>query len=185
MEELGLTVYYLNNPLDIAGTFEAMRTLAALSGHEAEAETLIAALQGRVDVVAAKLEGIAETPSVYYELDASDPAKPFTPGAGTFYTGLIAMAGGRSVTADLPSQWAQVSLEQLLVEDPDLILLGDAMWGVTPGSVAARPGWNALTAVKAGRVLPFDDNLIVRFGPRQVDGLEALAAIFHPEVFDK
>jgi iron complex transport system substrate-binding protein len=68
--------------------------------------------------------------------------------------------------------------------DPDLILLGDAMWGVTPESLALRPGWEALTAVKEGRVLPFDDNLIVRFGPRQVDGLEALASILHPEAFE-
>jgi iron complex transport system substrate-binding protein len=184
LKDLGLTVYYLGNPPDIAGTFDAMRTLAVLSGHKAEAEKVIAGLQNRANAVTEKLEGITDRPSVYYELDASDPAKPFTPGAGTFYTELIAMAGGRSVTADLPSQWAQISLEQLLVEDPDLILLGDAMWGVTPESVAARPGWDALSAVKSGHVLPFDDNLIVRFGPRQVDGLEALAALFHPGLFE-
>ena len=67
--------------------------------------------------------------------------------------------------------------------DPDLILLGDAMWGVTPESVAQRPGWEALSAVKEGRVLPFDDNLIARIGPRQVDGLETLARVLHPEAF--
>jgi len=50
--------------------------------------------------------------------------------------------------------------------------------------VAVRPGWDALSAVKEGRVLPFDDNLLARIGPRQVDGLEALAKIFHPEAFD-
>ena len=117
------------------------------------------------------------------ELDATDPAKPYTPGPGTFYTAMIEQAGGANVGAELDSEWAQVSLEFLLVRDPQYILLGDAMWGVTPESIAERPGWDALTAVKEERVLPFDDNLIARIGPRQVDGLEALAQILHPEAF--
>ncbi len=57
------------------------------------------------------------------------------------------------------------------------------MWGITPESVAERAGWDSLTAVANGEVLPFDDNLIARIGPRQVDGLEALASIFHPDLF--
>jgi len=84
----------------------------------------------------------------------------------------------------LDMEWAQISLETLLLADPDYILLGDAMWGVTPESVAQRPGWDALSAVKESRVLPFDDNLIARVGPRQVDGLEALAELFHPDLFE-
>jgi len=46
-----------------------------------------------------------------------------------------------------------------------------------------RTGWHSLTAVKEGRVLPFDDNLLVRYGPRLLDGLEALAKALHPEIF--
>jgi iron complex transport system substrate-binding protein len=120
---------------------------------------------------------------VYYELDATDPAKPYTPGPGTFYTALIETAGGINIGASLSGEWAQIGLEALLSMDPDLILLGDAQWGVTPESIAQRPGWNTLTAVKNNRVLPFDDNLIARIGPRQVDGLEALARVLHPEAF--
>jgi iron complex transport system substrate-binding protein len=61
--------------------------------------------------------------------------------------------------------------------------LGDTAYGITPESVAQRAGWQTLTAVKEGRVLPFDDNLLVRYGPRILDGLEALAKILHPELF--
>ena len=184
LEDLGLTVYYLANPTDLAGTFDAIQTLGTLSGHEAEAETLITNLEARVEAVDSALDSIEQTPTVYYELDATDPAKPYTPGPGTFYTAMITRAGGKNIGAELESAWAQISLEQLLVVDPDYILLGDAMWGITPESVAERPGWDALGAVQEGRVLPFDDNLIARIGPRQVDGLEALAEILHPEAFD-
>jgi len=184
LEDLDLTVYYLANPGDLEGTFDAIRTIGMLSGHEEQAQALTADLEARVQAVEEALAPIETRPTVYYELDATDPAKPYTPGPGTFYTSMIDQAGGTNIGAELDSEWAQVSLEFLLVQDPDYILLGDAMWGVTPESLAARPGWDALTAVHEGRVLPFDDNLIVRFGPRQVEGLEALAEILHPEAFE-
>jgi iron complex transport system substrate-binding protein len=183
LEDLGLKVYYLANPTDLDGTFAALNTLGTISGHVSEADKLVKALSGRVDAVKAALKNISTKPSVYYELDATDPAKPYTPGPRTFYTSLIETAGGVNFGTSLSGEWAQVSLEALLTANPDIILLGDAMWGITPESVAQRPGWSALTAVKEGHVLPFDDNLIARIGPRQVDGLEALARVLHPEAF--
>jgi iron complex transport system substrate-binding protein len=79
--------------------------------------------------------------------------------------------------------YPQISLEQLVVTPPDIILLGDAMWGTTAVSVAARPGWASIKAVTDGKIFPFDDNLLSRPGPRMVDGLEALAKLLHPEAF--
>jgi iron complex transport system substrate-binding protein len=49
--------------------------------------------------------------------------------------------------------------------------------------VATRQGWYALSAVRDGKVVPFDDDLVSRPGPRLVDGLEALAKLIHPEAF--
>ncbi len=184
LEDVGLKVYYLANPFDLDGTFAALQSLATLSGHVKEADELVKELGKRVDAVKAALKNISTRPVVYYELDATDPAKPYTPGPRTFYTSMIETAGGANLGAALSGEWVQIGLEAIISMDPDFILLGDAMWGVTPESVAERPGWGALNAVKEGRVLPFDDNLIVRIGPRQVDGLEALAKIFHPEAFE-
>jgi len=184
LEDVGLKVYYLANPIDLDGTFAAIQTLATLSGHAKEADELVKDLGKRVETVKTALKNISTRPVVYYELDATDPAKPYTPGPRTFYTSMIEAAGGTNLGAELSGEWVQIGLEALLSMDPDFILLGDAMWGVTPESVAERPGWESLTAIKEGRVLPFDDNLIVRIGPRQVDGLEALARLLHPEAFE-
>jgi iron complex transport system substrate-binding protein len=49
--------------------------------------------------------------------------------------------------------------------------------------VAKRPGWDAINAVKNGRILTFDDNLVSRPGPRLVDGFETLAKLLHPEMY--
>jgi iron complex transport system substrate-binding protein len=126
---------------------------------------------------------VTQRPKVFYELDSTDPNAPYTAGAGTFIDTLIGMAGGDNVGQALGSQYGQLSLEKLLVENPDVILLGDSAYGATPESVAGRPGWEALAAVKDQRVYPFDDNLVSRPGPRLVDGLEAIARLLHPELF--
>jgi iron complex transport system substrate-binding protein len=182
LEDLGLQVFYLANPTDLEGSFSAINTLGIISGHEDAAEQLVESLRARVSAVEVALENLDKRPTVYYELDASDVTKPYTPGPNTFYSSLITAAGAENFGDNFEFEWAQVSLEQLLIDDPDLILLGDAMWGVTPESIAERPGWGTLSAVQNGKVIPFDDNLIARIGPRQVDGLEALAAIFHPDL---
>jgi iron complex transport system substrate-binding protein len=98
---------------------------------------------------------------------------------------LIEMAGGRNLGEDLDGPWVQINIEELIKRDPDLILLGDYTWGgVTPEDVAARAGWEALSAVQEERVYPFDDDLVSRPGPRMVDGLEAMAELLHPELFE-
>ncbi|KAA3657999.1 MAG: ABC transporter substrate-binding protein, partial [Chloroflexi bacterium] len=131
------------------------------------------------------ITAVEEKPLVFYEIDGTDPNAPCTTGTGTFVDTLINMAGGENVAAVLEGAWIQISIEELIVQDPELILLGDALWGgVTPEAVAAREGWDGLTAVQSNNVFPFDDNLVSRPGPRLVDGLEAMAQFLHPELFE-
>ena len=96
---------------------------------------------------------------------------------------LIQEAGGQNVGSILKGQWAQISVEQLLVKNPDIIVLGDFAYGVTIEQLKQRAGWSTLKAVKDGKIVTFDDNMVSRPGPRLVDGLETMAKLFHPELF--
>jgi iron complex transport system substrate-binding protein len=183
LEDLGLTVYYLSNPKDLEGMYQNLQLVAKMTGHAAEADQLVETLKGRVAAVEAKLAPAADRPSVFYELDSTDPNAPYTSGPGTFMDLLIGMAGGKNAGSVLSSPWAQISLEELVVQNPDLIILGDSNYGVTAESVAARAGWADLSAVKEGRVYPFNDDLVSRPTARMVDGLEELAKLIHPEQF--
>jgi iron complex transport system substrate-binding protein len=182
LEDLGLTVYYLSNPKSLEDLYANLVTVARLTGHESEAAALVDSLKARVKAVDDTLAGVADRPVVFYEIDASDPNKPYTTGPGTFIDLLIARAGGMNLPG-LTDAYPQVSLEQIVLANPAIILLGDALYGTTPESVAGRPGWNKIAAVTDNRVLPFDDNLVSRPGPRLVDGLEALAQAIHPELY--
>ena len=183
LEALDLNVHIVPNPTSFDGLFESLLSVARLTGREAEGQALVAALEDRVQAVRAQVEGSAEKPLVYYELDATDPNAPYTSGPGTFVDLLINSAGGVNFGADLSGEWVQVSVEALLERQPDVIVLGDYTYGgVTPEQLRARAGWDALNAVQQDRVFIFDDNLVSRPGPRLVDGLEAMAKLLHPEL---
>jgi iron complex transport system substrate-binding protein len=183
LEQLGLTVYFLPNPVTLDEMYANLETVARLTGHESETATLVGSLKARVAAVDQRVLPLSYAPTVFYELDSTEPTKPFTAGPGTFVDLLISRAGGINIGAGLQGQWAQISLEQLVVANPAIIILGDAAYGETPEKVALRPGWGTLTAIQTGQVFPFDDNLISRPGPRLVDALEAMAKLIHPEVF--
>jgi iron complex transport system substrate-binding protein len=183
LQDLGLNVFWLSNPTDLNGMYQNLAIVGQLTGHTAEAATLVASLKARVTAVTEKITPISARPSVFYELDVTDPNAPYTSGPGTFIDLLIQMAGGTNIGGSLKSAWAQLSLEKLVSLNPQVILLGDAAYGQSPDMVGKRAGWADLAAVKNGRIYAFDDNLASRPGPRLVDGLETLARLLHPGVF--
>lgn len=182
LEDLGLTVYYLSNPTTIEEMYTNLEIVGQLTGHDTT--EMVDSLKARVAAVDEKIAPISSRPSVFYEIDASDPSKPWTYGPGSFGNLLIERAGGFNIASDAPDSYPQLSLEQVVVANPSVILLGDSMWGVTPESVLDREGWNTILAVQNNQIFPIDDNLISRPGPRLVDGLEALAKILHPGLFE-
>jgi len=183
LEGLGLTVYYLSNPKTLEELYVNIEIVATLTGRDAT--KLTDSLKARVAAVDEKIMPLSYRPSVFYEVDATDPSKPYSVGPGTFVHLLINRAGGANAVelAGITDPYPQVSLEQLVIAPPDVIILGDSMWGTTAEAVAARPGWDTLKAVIDGKIFAFDDNLVSRPGPRLVDGLEALAMLLHPEAF--
>lgn len=179
-EELDLPVYYLANPKDLDGLYANLLTIGKITGNEKTASELVASLKERVAKVQ-KMEQPANPIPVFYELDGSDPTKPWTPGKGTYLDLLLTMAGGENIGSIAGDGWLQISQEALIAANPQVILLGDAAYGITPEMVAERSGWDQISAIKDGRVLPFDDNLVSRPGPRLVDGLEQLANILRQQ----
>jgi iron complex transport system substrate-binding protein len=182
LEGLGLTVFYLPNPLTYDELYKQVNLFGQLTGHEEEAAELAESLAARVEAVESAVANLTEKPTVFYEIDGTDPAKPWTTGPGTFMDTMIALAGGVNIGGVLSDPFAQISAEEIVAQDPDIIILGDTLYGVTIESISERAGWADLTAVKEGNIFAFDDNLASRPGPRLVDGLEELLKLLHPEL---
>lgn len=182
IEDLGLTVFLLANPTSLNEMYEDLLTVAELTDHLSETEAQIDSLRTRVSKVESIIKSAEELPTVFYELDATDPSAPWTAGSGTFIDTLIMMAGGENIASDMEGQYLQISIEELLIRDPQVILLGDAAYGITAESLSERTGWSNINAVLNNRIYTIDDNLVSRPGPRLVDGLEQLANLLHPEL---
>jgi iron complex transport system substrate-binding protein len=183
LTDLGLTVYYVGNPTSFEELYKSLEALGEMTGHNEEAINLTDSLNTRVQKVLDTVAAAETTPVVFYELDGSDPSKPWTSGPGTYMDMLISMAGGKNVGASLSSAWAQLSVEELLTQNPDVILLGDAAYGTTVDQVKAREGWDKIKAVQTDAIYSFNDDLVSRAGPRLVQGLEELAKTIHPELY--
>lgn len=183
LRELGLTVYWQANPDSFEGLYENIKDIAYLAGREDQAAALVESLIIRVEGLSEKLQNVEKMPLVFYELDASDPSNPWTPGAGTFISYVIGQAKGLNLGDSLTGEWVQISSEALIVQNPDFILLADALYGITPESLAERAGWAEIKAVVDGNVYPFDPFILSVPGPRLIDGFEQVAEILHPEIF--
>ncbi|MCV0404299.1 MAG: ABC transporter substrate-binding protein [Chloroflexi bacterium] len=177
--DLGLTVLVLY-PESLDEVAADIELVGRAIGRADEATALVADMEERVAAVEAAVEGL-DRPRTFYEVSVFE-GTIYTAGEGSFLASLIETAGGDPITGDALS--TSIAIEDLVAADPELILLGDATYdpSITPESVAARPGWDAMTAVASGDVVVVTDDLVItRPGPRIVDGLEALVRAIHPD----
>jgi iron complex transport system substrate-binding protein len=149
----------------------------------AEGEALARDIQKKVDDVRAKTAAATSKPRVYHEIDASDPTKIFTVGPGSYIADLIEIAGGVNIAAKATSAYPQLSAEEILRADPEVIVLAAADYSAKPDQVSARAGWSVISAVKNKRIGTIAPNLINRPGPRVGEAADAYARIVHPELY--
>ncbi|MEA2661953.1 MAG: cobalamin transport system substrate-binding protein [Chloroflexota bacterium] len=169
--------------VDPQGLADVTRT-ATLLGKAvgADGDGLAKSIQAKLDEVKAKTAAAPKL-KVFDEEDASDLTKMYTVGPGSFLNDLITLAGGTNIAAAAKTAYPTISAEEVIRADPDVIVLDDAAFGTTVESIATRPGWAALSAVKNKRVYPLDANLMSRPGPRVGEAADTLARLVHPELF--
>ena len=173
LEAAGIKVV-VSDAQDIDGVYDAIAMIGTLTGHTQEAaavtetmKTTFADLTARAD----ELEG----KSVYFEVSPLQYGL-WTAGSGTFMDEIATMLGLKNIFSDV-SGWAEVSEEQVLAANPDIIVT-IAMYfgeGPKPGEeILSRAGWQDVTAVKNGDILNLPNNELSRPGPRLADGAKAL-----------
>jgi iron complex transport system substrate-binding protein len=106
----------------------------------------------------------------------------YAPADKSFVAEMVTLAGGDTITTGDPNAY-EIGLEKLIERDPEVIVLGvNPFYEPTPEEVAARPGWNVMTAVASDDVRTVQDTEITRPGPRLPIGLRNLAGVIRPDV---
>jgi iron complex transport system substrate-binding protein len=143
-----------------------------------EAAAEVDRIRSALEELAASVPERDDPLTYYHEVDDT----LYTVTSQTFIGEIYALAGLENVADPADPDGAaggypQLSAEFLVDADPDLIFLADTVCcGQTAQTVAARPGWDALSAVQAGRIIELDDDIASRWGPRVVDFLETIVA---------
>lgn len=171
---LGLEVH-LFNQRSVADIFRMIATLGGMIGCEAKTRALMAELQAGLDKVRAAAAKLPRHPKVYFE----EWDEPQISGIG-WVSELVGLAGGVDIFPEL----AEESLaKQRIVADPrevvrrqpDLILGSWCGKKFQPKSVAARPGWEAVPAVRDGELHEIKSSIILQPGPAALtDGVNAI-----------
>lgn len=167
------------NPNNITAIYDALELLGKITNREEGAGVVIAEMKGRVSQITSAVEG-QPRPRTFFILSYYNGY--WTTGAGTFMDDLIALAGGENIFNDL-SGWGAANEEQIIARNPEVIIISPNA-GIKPEDLCSGL-LSEVDAVKNGRVyLLSDENLVVRPGPRIVDGLEEIAKLLHPGVFN-
>ncbi len=175
LRTLGIPVLTIYGP-NLATALADIQLIGQAVGRAGQGSALVSDLKATFARVRDAVKGLAR-PRVYYELDASNGY--WGPAPDYFGVEMIQLAGGTPLTSGTAGAF-QIPEEMIIAFDPEVILLGDAAYGVTPDQVAARGPWAGLTAVKTRAIRPVDDVIITRPGPRLGLGLADLARAIHP-----
>jgi iron complex transport system substrate-binding protein len=174
LEKTGAAVIAVD-PQSLEALYASIEMVGTATGTSAQAASVVA---GMKDELAAIQGAIDASPVRCFVEIAQEPL--FTAGAGTLINDLIEQAGGENVVTE--EGYVGYSVEQLLTDDPEVYLATKGSMS-DPASLKDRAGYDKLSAVKSGRVVLLDDNLVSRPGPRVIEGIRQIAEALHPDAF--
>jgi len=178
LEALGLKVAILDGKESFNGVYDTIRQVGQILYANEKAVELIAAMQQKVSYITSVVEQ-GRKPKVYYVVFYGDGGF-YTAGKDTFIGNVLTMAGGDNAAAD--SEGWQYSIEKLVEQDPEFLIC--SKFYHTKAVLERTSGLKDVRAIKEGKLLEIDHNLLDRQGPRLTEGLETLARLLHPEIFD-
>lgn len=184
LEQLGFTVFVVD-PRGIVEIKEAIEVVGRLTSSLDEAYQLIIEMEQRIAAVTDITNNMTaeQKPRVFYII-WHEPL--MTVGSNTNIQELIELAGGVSVAAGLVEDYPYMSLEALIIANPQVIIAGSGMGSGVNLPYLFALDEERLAGVEArinGQVYEINTDLVGRSGPRIVDGLEAMARLIHPEIF--
>jgi iron complex transport system substrate-binding protein len=158
-------------PKNLPGAYAQIRQLGVATGHRSGAAALVAKLRKRIASLLASVPKRTGR-SVYHEISPDH----YSATSSTFIGSIYRLFGLQNIADRAGGSYPQLSDEYIVAANPDLIVLADTTCcGQSAKTVAARPGWGSIEAVKRGAIVPVDDSIAARWGPRITTFVAAIA----------
>jgi iron complex transport system substrate-binding protein len=171
--KLGIPVVHQDAAATLKGAYQQIRQLGKVTGHTPQADGLVTRMKQRIGSIVAKTRTKTTGSTVYHELDPT----LFSLTSNTFVGRIYEMFGLRNVADEAKggTDYPQLSAEYVVSANPDLIVLADTVCcAQSARTVASRPGWSRIAAVRSGSVVRLDDSIASRWGPRLVNLVRAI-----------
>jgi iron complex transport system substrate-binding protein len=176
LQKLGVTVLLEPAAENVAQAYEEIRQIGAATGHADAATKAVRSMQAKLTSLIRSVPKRSRHLKVYHELDPTY----YSATSSTFMGRIYRLFGFRDIAdaADSThSGYPQLSAEYIVSANPDIVVLADSICcGQSAATVASRPGWSGISAVKQKRVIAIDDSVASRWGPRIVAFARAVAA---------
>ena len=175
--KVGIPVFILRSQ-DTTDIFNGIANIGRLSGHDSAARAVASSMRATLDSVRDAVKGLS-SPSVFYVVYDNPP---MTTGPNTFVGQLITLAGARSIFANETKLWPNVSLEEVVRRNPDMLVVpvGDSTKNAL-GRFGKMQGWRDLRAVRTHKVFAVPADLMSRPSPSIAAASRVLLQVFHPE----
>jgi iron complex transport system substrate-binding protein len=175
LEDLGIPALLQPAAATLEDTYDQIAQLGLATGNAEEAAGVVDRMRVEIEAIVASVDPPPTPPTYYHELDDTFYSVTSQTFIGQLY-GLLGLENIADATGEDAGGYPQLSAEYIVEADPDLIFLADTKCcGQSPQTVAGRPGWAGISAVRAGRVIALDDDVASRWGPRVVDLLRTIA----------
>lgn len=176
LDAAGVPVIFFNAAMSLEDTYRQIDALGQVTGRSQRAAEVNEAIEAGIAQAVADAPEIPEGTDYYHEVDNT-----FYTATSTTFIGQVYSMFGLENIADPADEdgaafgYPQLSNEYIVGADPDLIFLANTLYGESAETVAARPGWDVLTAVQEGDIVELDSDIVSRWGPRIVEFAEAVS----------
>ncbi len=177
LTSLGVPLLMLPAAAKLDDVYAELETVGTATGHASEGKQEATKVRTQIQRIAASVQQPAKPRTYYYELDPNY----YSVTSDTFVGRVFALLGLKSIgdkakDAVSAGGYPQLSAEYIIQADPDYIFLADTICcQASSASVAKRPGWSAITAVRKDQVVGLNDDIASRWGPRIVDLMQTVA----------
>lgn len=185
LQSVGVPVVVVPDATSFDGVYDSISLIGKAVGADEKATEIISTMKGKLEKIKEKASAISDEEKKTVWVEVQPQPDLYTTGKGTFMDDMLTLINAKNAAGDYEG-WVKFTEEDALLLNPDVIVVTYGFYVENPTEmVYSRPAWKDVPAVKNKKVFEVDADKTNRSGPRLVEGVEELASVIYPEVFNK
>ncbi|WP_416148837.1 ABC transporter substrate-binding protein [Salipaludibacillus sp. HK11] len=182
-EQSGIDVLVIEGGESFDEAYDTIKMLGSATGTSSRADEIVVEMKDALAEIEEKAEEISEEDRKTVWVEISPSPNIFTAGQGTFMHEMLEVIQATNAAEDQEG-WVSLTEEEIVMLSPDVIITTHGVAEDPIDEVVSRDGWSDIPAVQDERIHDVDNDTVIRPGPRLIEGVETLAKLVYPEIFE-